>query len=533
MRPTAMKGTIRRETSPKAIRTIFLIGAAWALAPSLILAQQAPAIEWQRCYGGSSLEEGHAIIQTADGGYAVAGASQNTQGNWFVFVVKTDANGNIQWQRNLGGNGTDKAYAVRQTMDGGYIVVGITSSNNGDVSGNNGGGDSWVVKLDAGGVIDWQRCLGGPGGETAYDVLLQPDGGYLVASGTNASGGDVSEHFGGADYWFVKIDDEGDILWEKSFGGSGTDLLSRVLSTQDGGFIAVGSTQSTDGHVTNPLGDWDRWVVKLDAGGNMEWQRTYGGSGGDGGSSVVQMEDGGYMIGGSTNSVDGDVTDAFGGNDAWLVRTDAEGNILWQKSYGGSGDESIRDLVALDDGGVLAFGSTNSTDGDINGHQGGNDYWVFRVDAEGAMLWQRCLGGTGDDRGASLTRTDDAGYALVGISASSNGDVTSAFPGYDIWVVKLATDPTGVSEHGALLQAVLLPNPALDQVSLRITLQSPAKVEAHLINSTGQLVQTMTRQAFPAGEHLLAGTLLDLPAGFYLVRLVVNDAVFALRLVKM
>lgn len=501
-------------------------------APYAAHAQQAPEIDWQRCYGGSAFEEGHAVVQTSDGGYAIAGARENGSNGWDYFVVKVDASGNPEWQRMYGGSAEDKAYGLKQTPDGGYIVVGYARSNNGDVTGNNGQADCWVVKLDASGDIEWQRALGGPGFDAGYDVILTTDAGYLITAWADQAGGDVSEHYGSADFWIVRLYVDGSIEWERSFGGSGTDLLRAAVATSDGGYLIVGATESADGHITDPLGGWDMWVLKLDPNGELQWQRTYGGSGGDGAGDVVLVSAGGYLIAGSTSSTDGDVSESFGNDDLWLVRVDAMGELLWERSYGGSSVEWSNGIVAVANGYVMA-GSTSSSDGDITGYQGGfYDYWLIRVDLEGELIWQRCLGGPGDDRAGALDTTADGGYIVAGLSNSNGGDVTSLFPGYDIWVVKLDADPTMIEEVSGLSNLSVFPVPSMSDVTLDFSLESAARVSVQLMNMAGQQTRQLLDAKLSAGEQRLTWSMADLPSGLYALRITVGGQVHMHKLVK-
>jgi len=241
---------------------------------------QAPNIEWQKCLGGSNDDEAYSVQQTSDGGYIVAGSTRSNDGDvsgnheevwwlvWDFWVVKLDRYGDIEWQKCLGGSDSDWAESIQQTNDGGYIVAGYTGSNDGDVSGNHGEKDFWVVKLDRYGDIEWQKCLGGSGGggsggDYAYSVQQTSDGGYIVAGETWSNNGDVSGYHGGGDVWVVKLDRYGDIKWQKCLGGSSWDWAYSIQQTNDGGYIVAGLTRSNDGDVSGNYGEKDFWVVKL------------------------------------------------------------------------------------------------------------------------------------------------------------------------------------------------------------------------------------------------------------------------------
>ena len=263
-----------------------------------------PVIEWQRVFGGSNRDLGSEIQPTEDGGYIVAGITYSsnsgdvgsTQGDGDCWVVKIDAVGMIEWQRTLGGSDTDWARAIQQTTDGGYILGGQTESDDGDVSGNHGNEDFWIVKLSATGAIEWQKALGGTGNDYFGSVRQTTDGGYFVFGTAGSSNGNVSGNHGLTDLWAIKLNAAGAIQWQKAFGGSNFDGGSDAVQTSDGGFVLAGSTSSIDGDLSFSLGETDAWIVKLTAEGATEWSYTFGGNKEDVPASIIQTNDGGYIV---------------------------------------------------------------------------------------------------------------------------------------------------------------------------------------------------------------------------------------------
>ena len=240
------------------------------LACTSAFSQTAPAIEWQRALGGTGADNGWSIEQTSDSGYIVAGQSASNNGNvtgnhggYDFWVVKLASDGAVQWQKSLGGTGADYAYCVRQTIDHGYVVVGNSNSNDGDVSGNHGSGDVWVVKLDNTGSLQWQRCLGGSNGEGAKCVLQTSSDGYIIAGETYSNDGDVVGNQGSNDVWLVKLDAGGSLVWQHTYGGSGGEFANDIAETGDGGYVIAGGSTSNDGDVTgNHGGGMDYWLLK-------------------------------------------------------------------------------------------------------------------------------------------------------------------------------------------------------------------------------------------------------------------------------
>ena len=238
-----------------------------------------------------------------------------------------------QWQKSLGGTNNDQAYSIQQTTDGGYIVAGWSSSIDGDVTGNHGGNDYWVVKLNSSGTIAWQKSFGGSNDDYAYSIQQTNDGGYIVAGWSRSNDGDVTGHYGTTnyyDYWVVKLNSTGTIEWQKSLGGSDHDYAYSIWQTTDGGYIVTGRSYSNDGDVTGNHGGDDYWVVKLNSTGTIAWQKSLGGTNNDQAYSIQQTNDGGYIVAGRSYSNDENVTGHHGTAnyyDYWVVKLNSTGTI--------------------------------------------------------------------------------------------------------------------------------------------------------------------------------------------------------------
>src|SRR5690606_6923074 len=248
--------------------------------------------------------------------------------------TKLNSSGGIEWQKSLGGSSEDQAQSIKQTVDNGYVVAGFSSSNDGDVGGNQGNYDFWIVKLSPAGALQWQKSLGGSESDTAYDISQTDDGGYLVLGTSSSIDGDVTGNHGFADYWLVKLNANGNMEYQNSYGGSGFDIALKIEATTDGGHILVGNSSSNDGDVTGHQGNGDYWIVKITQTGSLQWQKTLGGSEGDYGNSIRQAPEDGYIVAGSSYSNDGDVTGNHGSGDYWIVKLSQTGNLEWQKSLG-------------------------------------------------------------------------------------------------------------------------------------------------------------------------------------------------------
>ena len=437
----------------KSILILFL-----CLFDNIIFAQQQipPSILWEKCYGDSGDDEATSIQQTLDSGYIVAGFSNSTygevignHGGYDYWILKLDQNGIIQWKNSFGGIGNEEAYSIQQIKDSGYIVAGYSDSNSDEVTGNHGREDVWIIKIDKFGSILWENSFGGNGTDAAYNIQQTLDDGYIIAgvTSTNDNGDVMGYHYssyGSYDYWVIKLDSLGIKQWAKCFGGNSTDQGYYILQTMDSGYIIAGYSSSNNGDVEGNHGNADYWIVKLDNYGNILWEKSYGGSNDDEASCIQQTNDGGYIIAGWTSSNDYNVTGYHGGQDYWIVKINDTGKIIWEKCYGGSGQDIANYIQQTKDGGFIIAGFSNSIDGDVSGNKGGTNYWIVKIDTLGNLQWEKSYGGIGNncnDIANSIQQTNDGGYIIGGTTNSINGDVTDNHGGYDYWIVKLAFIP--------------------------------------------------------------------------------------------
>ncbi|SHG69809.1 T9SS type A sorting domain-containing protein [Chryseobacterium vrystaatense] len=440
---------------------------------SILSAQTAPAIEWQKSLGGSNGEEVHSIQQTSDGGYIAAGWSYSVDGdvtgnhgNSDYWIVKLDASGTIQWQKSLGGTSDENAYSIKQTVDGGYIVAGESSSTDGDVTGNHGNTDYWIVKLDASGIIQWQKSLGGSNQDKANSIQQTSDGGYIIAGDSYSTDGDVTGNHGNSDYWIVKLDPSGTIQWQKSLGGTSYEGANSIQQTSDGGYIVAGTGGSTNGDISINYGGGDFWIVKLDASGTIQWNQSLMGNLADTATSIQQTSDGGYIVAGMSNSTNSETPLMFGTSNYCVAKLDSNGNTLWQRYFGGSGEDHPYSTQQTSDGGYIVAGGTGSADGNITGNHGSFDYWILKLDTSGIIQWQKSLGGSSFDYAYSIQQTDDGGYILAGMVFSSDGNITGYRGESDAWIVKLSATQLNTAESSLINKPVIYPNPAKDFVHL-------------------------------------------------------------------
>lgn len=442
-------------------------------------AQNAPVIEWQKSFGGTIGETANSVLQTADGGYAFAGYTKSkdgdvtvSKGNTDYWVVKMDADGNMQWQKSLGGSDHDAQWDFQLTNDGGFIIAGQSKSNDGDLLLNKGEEDYWIVRLSADGGVIWQRSFGGSAEDEAYSIQQTMDGGFIVAGYSESDDGDVTGNHGEVDYWILRLDGDGNLIWQKCFGGSEEDEAYSVQETSDGGYVIVGESESTDGDVTGNHGEGDYWIIRLDINGYLLWQKSYGGSSVDYAKMVKRTSDHGFIIAGWSASTDGSVSNNKGDTDYWIVKIDEEGVLQWEKCLGGSDYDFAHAVYQSADGGFIVAGYTHSADGDVAGNHGSTDYWLVKLDPAGSLSWQKSLGGSSYDQAYSVQQATDGGYIVAGLSFSNDGDVsgnheTPNGTTQDCWIVKLSADVTGIPllSKG---QCTIFPNPVCNRATIQL-----------------------------------------------------------------
>ncbi|MFI5172366.1 MAG: MopE-related protein [Chitinophagales bacterium] len=418
----------------------FLLFAACSLF------SQAPNIIWEHSYGGTKGDIAYKIKETPDKGFIIFGYSPSSDGDITenkgvsdYWVVKVDSNQNIEWQKTLGGSSYDYGRSGLIDYDGGVCIFGYSLSGDGDISAPLGANDFWLVKLNAEGDLIWERSYGGIGDEFGRSIILTEYGGYILAGASGFSDDhDVSGNHGSVDFWVVKLDASANIEWQKCYGGSEYDFAYSIEQTPDEGFIVAGKTESSDGDVSGYHGNVDYWVIKIDSIGNIEWEKAYGGTGYDVAYSVKNTIDGGFIIAGESDSNNGDVTGFHGGpTDFWVVKTDNSGNIEWQKTFGGTGGEEANVVIEVIDSGYLVAGYTGSNNMDVSGNHGGSDAWLVKISDIGELIWQKCLGGSLSEYAHDLIFTADNNIVLAGASSSSDGDVTENHGIADYWIVKL------------------------------------------------------------------------------------------------
>lgn len=432
--------------------------------------------QWDFRFGGNKSDFLRSVKQTTDGGYVFAGESQSgktgdktedSRGDTDFWVVKTDGNGIKLWDKRFGGKDFEYCQSMQQTTDGGYILAGYSNSTiSGDkTEGHWGGKDYWIVKINANGIKQWDKTFGGTNIDQCYAVQQTNDGGYILGgySVSPVSGNKTATGIGSYDFWVVKTDANGVKQWDKAYGGFSSDVCTALEQTNDGGYILGGTSYSIAGGDKTEAGRGanDFWVVKIDANGVKQWDKTFGGNSYDYLLDLRQTSDGGYILGGHSESgIGGDKTAAARGKtDYWIIKIDGNGIKQWDNAFGGSNFDYLQSLQQTNDGGYILGGYSDSRIGgdkteDIRGGLDFYpDYWLVKTDGIGSKLWDKTIGGHSYEYFGALEQTTDGGYIIGGASQSGiSGDKTESNRGFDdYWVIKLGCPPSAkVLNEGSL-----------------------------------------------------------------------------------
>ena len=395
------------------------------LGSEIVLSQ--PDTTWTKTFGGIEMDRGYSVQQTSDGGYIITGATSNFgSGGTDVWLIKTDASGTESWNKTFGGTSYETGRSVKQTSDGGYVIVATTDSY------GNGKLDYWLIKTDSEGNEEWNKTFGGTDNDELPSVQQTADGGYALVGATRSYGS------GGQDVWLIKTDASGTELWNKTLGGTDDEIGHAFQQTTDGGYIITGAIQYSENN------KYDALLIKTDSNGAELWSKTFGGSERDYTFAVQQTTDGGFIISGLTRSFgNGQNLVNKDANDVWLIKTDASGIELWSKTFGGSKSDYAYAVQQTIDLGYIIVGSTWSFgNGRIN-------LWLIKTDSNGTELWNKTFGGSEYDKGRSVQQTSDGGYIIVG-TTSSYGNGSD-----DIWLIKLNGKTLKVPSAYSTIQAAI------------------------------------------------------------------------------
>ena len=455
----------------KKVTLIWILMLFWVIN----LFSQAPPTLWTKTIGGTSDDTGYSVQEISDGGYIIAGYTKSFGHGWYdVYLIKTDLDGDTLWTKTYGGVGYDAGHSVQETSDDGYIIVGETFTFGA------GSSDVYLIKTDADGDTLWTKTYGGTINDAGMSVEQTSDEGFIITGHTRSFGGGAWY-----DLYLIKTDVNGDTLWTKTYGDGGDyyDGGYSVQETRDNGYIVAGWT-------VTPLGKyyhWDVYLVKTDADGDTLWTKKYGGIDDDKGHSVYQTSDRGYIIAGQTESF------GAGSRDVYLIKTDANGDTLWTRTYGGTNQDAGLSVQETTDGKYIVAGYTKSFGA------GGYDAYLIKTDVYGNILWTETYGGSYWDEGQAVQQTSDGGYIIVGYASSFGAGL------WDVYLIKTDPEPVGIDEQEPSQNLDIIsqcePNPFRDKTLIKYTMLKDSHLQVVIYNLLGQKVRTLISENQSAGHH--------------------------------
>ncbi|MGC4104525.1 T9SS type B sorting domain-containing protein [Ferruginibacter sp.] len=419
---------------------------------------QPAVLQWQKSYGGSLADDPSDLLLLPDGSFLVLGSTASSDGDMKanigssgikdIVLTKFDPAGNLVWQRFYGGSAEELGSSIVKTADGGFAIIGSTQSNDGDVSGNHGVVDVWIIKVDAAGIIQWKKCYGGAYSDWGSDIIAVNDG-FVAVGLTYSVDGDVSGNHGAIDEWIFKTDLSGNLIWQQCYGGSKRDgfysqygAKTLIRQTLDGNYVIAGITDSNDGNVSNPIPNNvdDIWVFKITTTGSIIWDKCIGGRFSDNPCTIIVNSDGTYTIGGLaySDNLPGSQANNIYNGDGFLFKLDANGNLLWQKAFGANNEDLAFSFEATPDGGYIALGTTKSNSGQICKKHDMTEVWLTKLDAAANIQWSRTFGGSKIDRGQKLALLNATSCMALSSSTSGDGDLTLSQGNTDIWLTRFS-----------------------------------------------------------------------------------------------
>nr|WP_294939470.1 T9SS type A sorting domain-containing protein [uncultured Flavobacterium sp.] len=515
----------------------------WLLALHLcVFTVRSQDIRWEKSYGGKHADYLFDVQPTPDYGFILAGSSASgkngnktelSQGNLDYWVWKMDEKGDLDWQESFGGPGVDFLQSIKLTNDGGFILAGTSDSGIGvqknDAS--RGQEDLWIIKLDAKGGEMWQKTIGGDGQEKLNSIIQTKDGGYLIggSSSSDQSGEKTEDSRGSLDYWIIKLDKKGIIEWQKTYGGAQLDILKSVVQTKEGGYLLGGYSNSTASgdKSQNNIGVGDYWVIKTDEKGEIEWQGVFGGDKDDQLEALLELSDGSFVLGGSSNSgPTNNKTKDSKGTDFWVLKLNDKGDILWQETYNYGKIDVLTSIIENPDGTLLIGGFAQS---EVMGttkkdKEGINDYIALKINNKGEEIWTQTVGSNGEDLLKKLIETRDGGYLLAGTSKGSiSRDRFTSKGNNDFWVVKLK-DKTKPEKPKAPIEAIPNPTQAFTNVILGFEFD---KGTATVFDLSGRQLEQ-----FEIQDRTVPVDLSKYPEGIYIVEIRTNTHNNSVKVIK-
>ena len=501
------------------------------LLQSFFINAQRPGITWEKSFGGSDDDDARSICETREGLSLILGSSSSADGDITghisgaggrdFWLCELDSFGNLIQEKSFGGTYSDEPGQIISSNSGGYVMCGRTGSNNVQVSGNHSlSSDIWLVKLDDSLNIEWQKCLGSTLLEHGYDISEATDSGYLFAGSTTGNDSDVSGNHGDYDIWAGKVTSLGILQWQICLGSPDIEYQGFILATSDGGVLVTGATATGGiGYCSGIPSGYNLWIVKLDSLGTIQWEKCLGSSGWDEGYKIIKDNQNGFFVAAAAGGGGGDVSGYHGGGDIWLLHLDSIGNIIWDNCFGGPDNyECPSSLVVTENNEIVVCGWTRSLTGQATGNHGNRDAFIVKVDSLGNYLWSGCYGGSNRDEARSVVSLADGSIIFSGVTESSDGDVSFNHGGEDFWVVKLEASVSVQEPIDINLFSCKISESKLE---LFFNSGKSGRVEINLLDLTGRQLLT-SNQNYSSGKNEIEIPV-NVVGGVYIVQLITTQ----------
>jgi hypothetical protein len=498
-------------------------------------------IIWQKTIGCSGYEAANDIVIDTSGNYFLSGyysdecsITDTIHGFWDGWIIKLDNAGNKIWSRGLGGSNLETFVKVLPVSDGGVVALGYEESDFSNIV-NKGEWDFWLVKLDSMGNLLWQKNYGGSDFDVPKDIIETANGDLITIGFTVSKDGDITDTIGGTtDAWALRLDNSGNIIWKKTYGSTNSDYFNNIIKMDNGNYLVLGESWGNDNDGVSNHGSEDIWLVALDDSGVVQWSKSYGGTDYEAAASIIKCDNmGGYIFSCYSRSNDFDFNQNYGQYDVWLVKLDSAGNIEWKKNYGGSSDDAFSKVVQSKEGGYMLFATSGSNDIDATGNHGYSDLMAVKVNDTGTVIWTRMYGALTGDKISGLIQLQDSSYIVSGIITSGTGDVSSYYGNSDTWLFNIWKD------------SVYIPNsvltPFISQSNIQvyptitnntITIKRSVAHEEALITIVNVQGQLLLQQKIPSGKQIYKVDISSLPDGMYFLKMIIADEVSSCKIIK-
>lgn len=456
------------------------------------------------------------ILQGSDGDLYTVGYSYSDDGNFDTNngwedakIIKTHLNGVIEWETSFGGSDADVFTSITNSGDA-VIAAGWSASD--DIPGisNLGSEDGIVVKFNQNGEIVWCKNFGGNSSDRINKIITLQNGSYIVAGYTYSSNLLNNTHLGSSDYWLINISQQGELLWQKNYGGSDDDFAVDLIEAQNGDLIIAGNSNSIDFDVNGNYGEWDAWIVRTNASGEILWEQNYGNISNDEVAAIVELPNTDIMLVGNSFSMD---DNTIGKSDGWVIKTSENGAIQQEQKFGGKENDILYSVAIDDDSQLLMSGITYSEDGQIDNNEGNGDGWLLKLDENADFLWSDTFGGAELDDIQNAIYTNSGSIAIAGNSKSHGADVAFNNGDWDIWTLELNGEPLNIDEDDILLY----PNPTSDFI--HVISDKIENAQISIIAISGAIIYSETLTSM----EKLRVDISNYPSGSYIVSVVTSE----------